>query len=625
MSEGDAPAPDRAKLEQGLARTRARHRSLRARTARLRESAGRLARPLRRAKARADRIPEPHDGQAQAERSWKRFFSRAVPLSALLALAALLIPGTALWPLVLGLGLGALLTGLLVLRRLEDIAQEADQLEQENARLLAEVEARDPALAERETLRDGVRVLLKRDAEHRRAQVVLGHELRNPLAGIVGVTRLLAETDLTEEQHSYTQAVLRAAGAMRTLTDDLVAGAAEGGKTAPVRLGALVGDVAELLAPGAHAKGLDLAAFVAPGLPREVMLDERRLRQVLLNCVGNAIKYTDEGGVGIVADRGADGRLTLSVIDSGVGIAPEDRARMFEAFARAEETEGREGVGLGLALVARLVAEMDGTVALGDGPDGRGTQVTVSLPLHAAPGAEALAAQDLAGRSVRLDASRPITSALLARGLTARQARLAEAGADVVIHDLTDRDAARFATEQDLGDEARRVVILRPDQRRALPALRQAGVDGYLIAPVRPRSLVAQVLGETGRAAVDEARRVLLVEDDAVNGLVASRLLETEGWSVSWAKDGAAALRVFEEAALAGTPFRTVLTDLDLPEIDGPQLIARLSKSVAPPRIVVVSAEAPADAAARLPEGASVSDILAKPLSRAALADVLAD
>ncbi len=634
LAKADSAKADSAVTH--VAQTKARRARLKARADRLRAGAGRLRPRFGRPEARRERIPGPHDGQAEAERSWGRFALRAVPLSALLAIAALAVPGEALLPLLLGAGLGALLLGLLVLRRLEDLAQEADQLEQENARLLAEVEARDPALAERDALREGLRILLRRDAERTGRQAVLGHELRNPLAGIVGVTRLLAETDLTEEQSTYAQAVLRAAGAMRGLTDDLVAGAGEGGAAksapAPVRLGALIGDVAELLAPGAHAKGLDLAAFVSPELPREMVLDERRLRQVLLNLVGNAIKYTDEGGVGIVAEETGGGRLTIAVLDSGVGIAPDERERMFEAFSRAAATEGREGAGLGLALVARLVGEMDGTVALDTGPDGRGTMVTVSLPLALSPSGypadRPSVGKDLSGRRVHIDADRPVTSALLARGLTVRGAQLVGAmeGPDTILHDLTGRNAATFVPDMTADDTTRRVAILRPDQRRMLPGLRTAGLDGYLIAPVRPRSLVAQVMGEdrASRAATTGGRRVLLAEDDAVNGLVATRLLETEGWTVRWSRDGAEALRIWEDAARAGTPFAVVVTDLDLPGLGGAELAVRLSREETPPRIIVLSADTDGADAARLRE-AGVTDRLTKPLTRAALAEALAE
>ncbi len=621
--------------ETRVTQARARRARLKARADRLRASAGRL-RPRFGVKARRRRIPGPHEGQAEAERSWGRFALRAIPLSALLAVATLAVPAGALLPLLLGAGLGALLLGLLVLRRLEDLAQEADDLEQENARLLAEVEARDPALAERDALREGLRILLRREAERSGRQAVLGHELRNPLAGIVGVARLLAETDLTEEQSTYAQAVLRAASAMRGLTDDLLSGAGGGSAApsvrAPVRLGALIGDVAELLAPGAHAKGLDLAAFVSPALPRELVLDERRLRQVLLNLAGNAVKYTDEGGVGIVAEETEDGRLRIAVLDSGVGIAPEERDRMFETFARAATTNAREGAGLGLALVARLVGEMDGTVVLDTGPDGRGTMVTVSLPLVLSPsgnpGDRPSVGKDLRGHRVHVDADRPVTSVLLARGLAVRGAELvgAKAGPDTVLHDLTGRDAAAFAGHMTSDAPARRVAILRPDQRRALPALREAGLDGYLIAPVRPRSLVAQVTNDSGasRTATTGTRRVLLVEDDAVNGLVATRLLETEGWTVRWSRDGAEALRIWEDAARGDAPFTVVVTDLDLPSLSGAELAIRLLRETMPPRVIILSADTEGAEAARLRE-AGVTDRLTKPLTRAALAEALAE
>ena len=588
----------------------------------------RFRRPRLRGAARADRLPAGHDHEAEESRAWRGFFLRAVPISMALAVLLLVLPDGALLPLAIGVVLGALALGFLGLRRLEEFAHEADELEQENARLLAEVEARDPALAEREALREALVALMRRDHARRHEMAGLGHELRNPLAGVTGVARLLSETELNPEQETYVQAILRATRGMGTLTDALVASVdgrvePDGAKGTPVRLGALVGDIAELLAPGAHAKGLDIAAFVAPALPRALLLDERRLRQVLLNLLGNAIKYTDEGGVGITA-RGDGERLVLCVIDSGVGIAPEERARMFEATARAPATRGREGAGLGLALVARLVAEMDGTVAIEDGPDRRGTGVVVSLPLKAAPSSAPMATRDLEGRRVRLDAARPITTPLLAEGLRVRGARISsEASAEAIaLHDLTGRDPLAFIDDVDAwGPAARHVAILRPDQRRHLSALRAAGIDGYLIAPVRPRSLVAQVLG-SDRAA--PARHALLVEDDPVNGLVATRLLETSGWRVVWETDGRAALEAFAHAAGGPDAFALVLTDLDLPGMDGAGLVAGLARRPDAPRILVATGDTESDKA-DMARRAGAADVLQKPLTRAVLEDALAE
>ena len=416
----------------------------------------------------------------------------------------------------------------------------------------------------------------------------------------------------------------------------------------------------ELLAPGAHAKGLDIAAFVAPALPRELPLDERRLRQVLLNLLGNAIKYTDEGGVGITVRQDGD-RLVVCVIDSGVGIAPEDRARMFEATARAVGTRDREGAGLGLALVAQLVAQMGGTVAIEDGPNGHGTGIVVVLPLAAAGSGAALATRDLEGCVVRLDATRPITMPLLAESLRVRGARVLEADeasdAAVVLHDLTDRDPQGFLDDrQAWGLATRRIAILRPDQRRALRALRAAGIDGYLVAPVRPRSLVAQVLGRDvdrrdgagpagrepdglgqcglGQDGGAPGRPALLVEDDPVNGLVATRLLETSGWRVVWETGGQAAWETFERAAGGPDAFALVVSDLDLssegpsseglPSLDGAELVAAISTRPDAPRILVATGDAASEKAMAV-RRAGVADVLQKPLTRAMLEDALAE
>ena len=222
----------------------------------------------------------------------------------------------------------------------------------------------------------------------------LSHESRTPLNGVLGMARLLEGTRLTAEQRAYVGALRESGDHLLSLVNDVLDFARLGATaielhTAPVDVENLLRQVAELLSPRAHEKTIEIAWAAAPGLPA-ILADEGRLRQVLLNYAGNAIKFTETGGVLLSAELVADSRIRFSVRDTGPGVAPEARAAIFEAFVQTDPSHQAQlgGAGLGLAIVARLAGAMNGEAGVG-GELGQGADFWFEAPFDFAPAAPA--------------------------------------------------------------------------------------------------------------------------------------------------------------------------------------------------------------------------------------------
>ncbi|MPZ58876.1 MAG: response regulator [Rhizobiales bacterium] len=441
----------------------------------------------------------------------------------------------------------------------------------------------------------------------------VSHEFRTPLNGILGMTELLLDTALTPEQTTYAHAVKTSGETLLSLIEELLdVSRLDAGKLSlsarPFSLAALTEEVVELLAPRAQAKGIEIASFLDERVCDAVVGDPTRLRQVLLNLAGNAVKFTERGGVTLIVEPGSrDNEISFAVRDTGIGIAPEDQARIFLEFEQAGGGGSRTmaGSGLGLAIARRIVQRMGGSLGLVSTP-GRGATFTVKVTL---PAAEVegvpFAAPDLSGWEVLIAAPAAIEVSLLSRRLRrwGAMTRIAP-DADAALAQLSEQPWNAVLVDHGLGsdalhlvvkamppDVAHRILMITPAARHALPSLMQAGFGAYLVKPIRAASLAARLGPEQPRARLDRMRgeetrqttplcaavqSVLIAEDNEINALLTRSLVEKSGHRAHVVADGAQAVDAWIAARAAGTPFDLVLMDLHMPGINGLQAAARI-------------------------------------------------
>ncbi|CAN7346098.1 response regulator [Caulobacter sp. LjRoot300] len=482
----------------------------------------------------------------------------------------------------------------------------------------------------------------------------LSHEFRTPLNGVLGMARLLEGTRLTAEQRAYVGALRESGDHLLSLVNDVLDFARLGATAielhaAPVDVENLLRQVAELLSPRAHEKAIEIAWAAAPGLPT-ILADEGRLRQVLLNYAGNAIKFTETGGVLLSAERVADGRLRFSVRDTGPGVAPKARAAIFEAFVQTDPSHQAQlgGAGLGLAIVARLAGAMGGEAGVG-GELGQGADFWFEAPFEVASTAPAPADLPLAGRTVAIASPNAMVREAAIRQVRASGGQalsgetvavaLKGAPADAVLlldaAPINTKGAGpRGALKAPAGRAC--VALLTPDQRDRIPKLKAAGL-GYLIKPLRRASLIAQVLAArpatkiqvvetTASTAHEDDRiapaaapgvRVLLAEDNPINALLARALLEREGCKVDRIASGDEAV-----SALSRGFYDLILMDLRMPGLNGLEATRALRERGVTTPIVALTADA-FDEDRRACLAAGMNDFLAKPLTPSALRGVL--
>ncbi|MEI9885613.1 MAG: ATP-binding protein [Rhizomicrobium sp.] len=534
-----------------------------------------------------------------------------------------------------------------------------DYAVRDNGGRLVEVQSVGRDITERKALEDAITDARDKAEAGSRAKsgflATMSHEIRTPMNGVLGMARLLLETELRPEQRTYVEAISQSGEALLTLIGDILDfSKIESGTFTPeddeVELRGLIEGVVELSCPRAHDKGIELVAVVGRDVPQVVRSDSVRLRQVLTNLVGNAVKFTERGGVELhvhvvaLHDRHF---LRFDVRDTGVGVPKEKRDEIFNEFVQADSSHARKfgGSGLGLAISKKLVEAMGGEIGIAEATGG-GSQFWFTLPAVVVRPAAETGDAPLAGLHIAI-ATR---NAILREGLAAQ---IRSAGGTVVPMD--DNFASRLdlvlvdaGTDSEPNPPHRvephvpSLVLLTPAARSQLGTMRELGFAGYLVKPVRRSTLIERILFRpqqpvyapaaertvapsapqaAPQAAARNGLRILLAEDNPINALLTRELLRRRGHTVVEVTSGDAAVKAMETDR-----FDIVLTDIHMPGMDGieaTQAIRAHETLSGRPRTPIVALTADAlETGKRACKDAGMDGFLTKPVDPAQLDDM---